>query len=259
MQKYILSILLVYTCFTSNNSIAQDGGHVWLDGVVINRADSTRLPYTQIASYKLVQIFAADSLGEFFIQVPKGDSLKLMALGFEPISFLVDDIVDRFDGKLCIAMRRTSYLIGQVDINYYKKFSDYQDYLKKMRAKQAELDLLLPPDVKLGKGSDIPPDLRPLYSSKPPVVVAFFQPINFIYYHTSKLEKSKRKVLKLMEESIIRDLLTIDIMREVSGLEGKELERFVVYCNINIELNKYDTTESITVKVMDLFGEYASK
>ncbi|MCU4174714.1 hypothetical protein [Carboxylicivirga sp. N1Y90] len=243
----------------SKRTVAQGVDHVWLDGLVINQADSSRLPLTQIASYKLVQIFAADSLGEFFIQVPKGDSLKFMALGFEAKSVLVDDLIDSIAGKTTIALRRTSYMIGQVDINYYKKFSEYQDYLKKMRAKQAELDLFLPPEIKLGKGSDVPPDLRPLYRSKPPVLAAFFQPINYIYYHTSKLEKSKIKVLKLMEETIIRELLTVEMMREVSSLEGKELESFIVYCNVNVELNKYDTTETVRVKVMDLFAQYINE
>ncbi|TAJ14664.1 hypothetical protein DMA11_04640 [Marinilabiliaceae bacterium JC017] len=230
----------------------------YLKGRVINRDDNRGIPFAQIASYQLRMMFAADSLGYFIIKIPPNDSLKIISLGFESQVFKTDNPSPANEDSLHIfPLKLNSYLLGQVDVNFYRGYHEHSNRYNYLNKKdENELHLHLPEDIKMGQESDIPAPLRPTFSQPPNVLDAIFSPLSFVYYHGSKSEKAKTKLLKIREKDAVRALMTRELIEEISGYKEKELDRFIVYCNTHIELSKSDDEYTIRIKVIDALNEY---
>jgi len=258
MKKLYTYIILLSSVVWFTKVVAQDK-QVWLHGKVVHQADSVSIPLAQIASYQKVNLFAADSVGEFRVILSANDSIKVIALGFEPRVFHLSTMNIHPDEVVLLPLKRASYLIKQVDINFYKGYNDYTSHLKEIRNKQKEMDLHLPAHIQLGRAPEIPPDIQPTFKENPGIVGAIASPLSFMYFHTSKSEKRKRKMVKLMEQNKLRKLLSTDLIKSVSGLEGEELQEFIVYCNANVKFKKNDNETSIKYKVIDLFKVFKMK
>ena len=230
---------------------------VWLHGQVVSAETNQPVPLAQIASFMKVKIFAADSAGEFRIILDANDSIKVVALGFEPLMIGLDTMNIEADIKYLFKLKRTSYLIRQIDVHYSPEYSSYMDKLKAQAyTRSNSTNLNLPDGIELGRQPDVPVDILPTYRKNPPAIAAFFQPANVLYYYTSKSEKQKRKMMKLLKFEKQRQMMTVDMMQEVSGLVGEPLEEFIKYCNANIKFSERDTPLSIKYKVVDLLNEY---
>ncbi|TRX71012.1 hypothetical protein [Carboxylicivirga sp. M1479] len=250
---YLILLLIVLLAATKVSGQVQK---VWLHGQVVRQSDSRPIPLAQLASFKMKNVFAADSSGQFKVILDNNDSIKVFALGFEPIIIHLDSLNVDADRMYSFALHQISYQIEQVDVNVSKHYMDYTDKLKAIRKKQEEIDLMLPADIKLGRKPEIAVDLLPTYSRKPPVLAAIFQPANVLYYYTSKSEKQKRQMLKLLQYEKQRQLMTLDMLEAVSGLSDEELQAFMMYCNAHIKFDKKDTELSVKYKVIDLFNDY---
>jgi len=229
---------------------------VWLHGQVVRQADGAVIPFAQIASYKKTTLFAADSMGEFRIILDAKDKIKVVALGFESRTFFLDSINVDADEQYTFPLKQTTYQIEQVDINSNHHYNKYLSQLKAMRSKQMEMDLGLPADIELGKVREIPADIQPVFKRRPPVIAALANPLSYVHYYTSKSEKQKRNMLILLADEKQRRLLSVELIQEVSGLQGRELELFTMYCNVNIKLLNEDDETSIRYKVIDLYKAY---
>lgn len=229
---------------------------VWLHGRVVRQSDSLNIPLAQIASYKNMNVYAADSLGEFRVIISNNDSLKVFALGFEPQVFRIDTLQIDADEVYYFPLSQISYQIQQVDIHNNIFFNNYMDKLRAMRRKQMEMNLNLPSDIKLGQEREMPADRQPLFKDGPGVIGSILSPASALYYATSKSEKQKRNLVKIIEDEGNRQLLTVELMTEISGLSGDELNAFIVFCNANIKISSNDDSLSIKYKVIDLFEEY---
>lgn len=249
-----LTLYAFLSALTWISSNGQNASQVWLKGQIVNQVDSTPVPFAQIVSFKKVLIYAADSSGCFTLMLPSNDSIKIVALGFETAVFLISD--SESDKPIFFPLVKTTHMIQQVDINHYSVYSDYQENLKARHAKAQDMDLKMPADIKMGKGSEIPAPIRPVFSRKPPIVAAFWNPLSYATYYLSNLEKEKRQLVKLFHQDKIRQLLTPEIIQNVSGLEGEKLQQFTIYCNVNIQLTDKDNNFSVKRKVMELYMKF---
>ncbi|WP_289055024.1 hypothetical protein [Carboxylicivirga marina] len=229
---------------------------VWLHGKVISQSNKRPIPLAQIASYKKMNVYVADSVGEFRIILDSKDSIRVLALGFDAHTFSLNSFEVDADRMYTFSLKPIAYQIEQIDINANKHYNDYMENLKAMRRKQMEMDLQLPSHIQLGRKPDVPVDILPSYRRNPPVLAAILQPANFIYYHTAKSEKQKRKMMKVLKYEKQRQYMTNEMMQKISGLKGDKLNGFIIYCNANIKFEKNDTPLSIKYKVVDLFEAY---
>jgi hypothetical protein len=92
------------------------------------------------------------------------------------------------------------------------------------------------------------------------VMGAIFSPASFIYSKFSKTENSKLSLQEARAEQKhyqFRDQIAgPDIIAMISGFEGKELNDFIVYCNINLVITKNDNTLSAIRKIELLLQKY---
>ncbi|MCT4588387.1 MAG: hypothetical protein N4A71_11230 [Carboxylicivirga sp.] len=246
--------ILFFCCLAFKDVKGQQ--QVWLHGKIVRESDHKAIPLAQIASYKKLNMFAADSTGEFKVILDADDSIKVVSLAFESKVFRLDSLNIESDQMYLFPLKQTSYEIQQVDINSNRHYRAYKDKLGAELAEREEMDLMLPGDIELGRKPDMPLDDLPTYRSKPSVTAAVFQPANFIYYYASKSEKQKRRMMKLRKQDKQRNMLTVHMMAEVSGLKDEALQEFVIYCNANIKFSKKDTPLSVKYKVIDLFKAF---
>ncbi|MBI9061599.1 MAG: hypothetical protein JEZ14_06395 [Marinilabiliaceae bacterium] len=240
-------------------SYGQSQQQVWLKGKIINREDSVAVPFAQIASYKKLRMYAADSIGEFTVMLPPDDSIKILALGFEPVVVSIRDFFSNTETPVLFSMVNISYQIQQIDINAFSTYTKYSEDLKAIHTKAQEMDLKMPADIIMGKGSEIPASIRPVFARKPPIIAAFYNPLSYATYFMSNQEKEKRQLVKLFHQDKVWQLLTPEIIQEVSGLEGEKLQQFMIYCNVNIQLTDKDTNASVRSKVMELHMNFINE
>nr|WP_321450181.1 hypothetical protein [uncultured Carboxylicivirga sp.] len=250
--KYISALFLIIL-ITNSVVKAQHKYENWIHGKVIDTTNDKPVPNTQVGSYKRSLMFACDSLGEFKANFPGGDSLKVIALGYNSKIFYVDSLLKQDSSIIILSLSPIHYELPTVNVSGFKEFREYTDKLAEIREKQKELEF----------PSHIPYDtlayIQPIYHHKPNILTAIFQPVNFIYYYTSPSERLKVKFLREMKEDKIRSRLTRDLVHQLTLFEGEELDNFLIYCNTKIHLTESDNEISITNKVMDLYMLYTAK
>ena len=108
---------------------------------------------------------------------------------------------------------------------------------------------------------NIPTELRgDAFNEKPPWFAAFLTPISFLQYHTSKREKEKREIRKVIQNN--EEWLTfstyhnLENIIRITNLHGIEADQFMMYCNLNNRLPFFAGQMEIEFQIMDLFFKY---
>jgi len=219
---------------------------VWIKGVVLDEQTHRPIGNIQLASYKKQHLYVANEKGEFSNNFDINDSIKIFGLGFESKTLKVRDCIGS-DSTIEVVLSRKTYLIRSVDV-----------------APQRELALHLPSDIKLGEKNKTPPAQRnDDFSSKPPVYVAVLNPLAFAHYYTSKSEKRKRAYRKEMinydKQLKIDQFYNRDIIKEISGLDGENLDRFIVYCNVHLKIDENRNAIIVKQWIKELYVEYKER
>ncbi|MCW3805244.1 hypothetical protein [Plebeiibacterium marinum] len=233
--------MLVCTLHTYSQDTPKE--QVWVKLIVKDSVDNKTISNAQIVSYESMIIYATDESGVFRGSFNSTDSLKVFGLGYSPTIVHVDMLKNFPEGKI-VHLGRKFYMLGTVDV-----------------PSDQELHLNMPKDINLGKENDIPTALRgDSYNKKPPVLAAVANPLSYVNYYTSKKEREKREMRRVLgqeqEQDKINEFYNRDIVKEVSGYEGEMLDKFMIYCNINIKLSADSNPVLIRMKIAELMEKF---
>jgi hypothetical protein len=108
---------------------------------------------------------------------------------------------------------------------------------------------------------DIPIELRGNdFNKKPPLLAAFFTPISFLNYHLNDKEKEKRETLKAIKNDNewfqFSTYFNLENIKRLTGFEGEEADKFMIYCNMNNRLPYFASEMEIEFQFMDLYFKY---
>ena len=253
MKKLLYIHILMVTCLPQL-LFAQTDSLVWISGSVIDSDSHHPVPFANIASYKQHMLYATDSIGHFYFQLPVHDSIKIVILGYKTKVFLLDSLTEDADNNLVLPVSRTSIMLDNIDIKLKRGF--WND--KTFTATELMDNLHLPADIiPYDKSKDIiPASVKPVFKYDPPVVAFFFHPVSFVNYYAGKREKEKRKMVKLLKTENSLNLMSRDLIKEVSGLEGEPLNAFIIFCNKNVKLSPKETIFSVSKKVFLALEDY---
>jgi hypothetical protein len=236
---------------------SQQDSLVKVNGVIRAEASRAIIPHATIASYSRVAMFIANDEGRFTITVPQSDSLKITALGFEPVTLRVIDAVLDSTGRLSVFLKQHSYAIKEVTIKGYNGIFDPLIFQKHLPEKEL-IQLYLPDDFG-SRVSELPPNERPLVG-KPSILSAAASPVSAAYSLFSKREKSLRHLAQSRTKEIQWDhreaVAGRDVIANVSGYKDEILEAFIIYCNIHLKILAADTGTSAARKIEALLNEY---
>jgi len=232
---------LLFTILIGLRINAQEQAKVVVKGTVIDAENQKFIPYAQIASFQQMKVFSADVAGDFFLMLDPSDSIRVVVMGFEPANVAVQTIVNS-PKPFEIRLRHVSIPLKEVII----RSESANDHLAKV----------MPSDIKMGYINPIHPTLREDFGGRAPLLSVFVKPIDFAYNRLSSVEKNKRRAKRLLVTESVQNQYSKELVAEITGLKGKELDDFFVYCNTNIEMKRKESVPMIRIKIINAWEKY---
>lgn len=245
-MKNLTFILALLFSIYFGQAVAQDYTDVdpyliELKGKILSKEDSLPVPYVHVVNMRNHGGTTTDARGNFSLEMLNVDSLGISAIGFMK-EFVHVPLPYNADSTFTIYISPIRFAIGEVEV----------------KGKSNELHFK---NLGTGKPVDIDPELRgDAFNSKPPWYAAIFAPASFIQYYTSRREKEKREVRKVMVSEKRWEYLSKyynkDIVMELTGLDEAEADSFMVYFNSKGMLNETDNDYEVREAIKHQFRLY---
>lgn len=233
MMRILVSVWLVMLLFTVNKGYAQNDDDLLVDpilvrlkGRIINRADSSAVPYANIVNNRYRGGTITNNDGFFTLDALNIDSLIVTSIGYEKTVIYIPHNYTGLE-TLTFTINPVSYAVREVEVKGDRSG----------------------PDLGLGTGkpTEISPELRgDAYNEKPPALAALFNPVSYWQYYLSRREKQKRDVREAMALQKNWEMHSINYNKEMvmnlTGLNEAEADTFMVWFNIQNVL-PYTATE----------------
>lgn len=202
------------------------------------------IPYVNVINQRVRGGTMTDKEGKFTLQADPTDTITFRSIGYIDKKVPVSEIVGHEDATITMAPVR--YQLEGVEITGQSQkvnMSGLLDHAKNM--------------------SKIPVELRTEFATKPKVLTAIFHPTSFLYYKYNKEEKSKRNTLMAIRTEREWQLFSLvynkEIAERLTGLQGDELDNFMVYFNAFSNLLFSASTYEVEKRVKEVFAEYKAK
>ena len=190
----------------------------------------------------------SDTLGFFSILVHPSDLISISAIGYYYLSFQVTDSLLETEHIPNIEMTPRSYPIAQVNIYPFGSYDQFKYRMINLRLPEPEHKINPIFMKELEHAADTLDIVEPL---------SLGSPITALYDLLSKEGKSKRKLAEILKQEELERILYPKYNRElvgrISGLEGNELNDFMIFCNFDPEFllkaNDYQIAEAIFRKL----------
>ena len=239
-----IGILVISGLFLLNLSVAQDFDDevdpilITLKGKIVSMDDGSPIPYAHVVNMRTHGGTTTDINGKFNMEMLNVDSLAISVMGFKKMYIRVDPNYNEND-LFTIQAIPVRFAIKEVEVTGDKQ----------------KIDLGLPE----GKPLDIDPELRgDGYNSRPPILAAFFTPLSFLQYHLSQKEKEKREVRKaiISEErwQMLSRYYTRDIVMNLTGLNEKEADQFMIWFNSKGMLNHTSSEYDVRAAIIEQYN-----
>jgi hypothetical protein len=229
MRKSLLFLSLFFTAF----SFAQSD-YVKVKGRVIDRETGQTLVTIMVVDRDSGSGTFGNGNGEFVINIAKGDTLLVGAIGYETLLY---GIPSDYAGS---TMNKTFYVdkllitLPSISIIPERDLEEIQGDIEELGYNKDDYQL---------SGID-----------------AFVSPITFLYQQFSKREASIRKKAELENEDrkreLLKELFEKYVDYNIIQLEDSEFDDFIDYCNVSEYFLKNSTQYDFLVHIKRRFGEY---
>ncbi len=235
-SRYYFTLFIYFFFITINSQKSKD---ILISACVKSADGGNAIAFATIASFKNVTLYSANEDGCFNLPFPKGDSIRVAAIGYYP-KIVVLDTIDS-DKSIIIPLESLSYQLPEVVI----------------RKNPLKVEMHLPTNFG-SEVSNLPPNERPDYSGTSPL-----NPVSFLVKKIGRKKDPGTELMKVRErEALIdhrRSIAGREVIKEVSGLEGSKLDEFIIYCNIKLEITYADNYSSAISKIKELLEEFLQK
>ena len=171
----------------------------------------------------------SDSLGTFNLKIEPGDSLMISSIGYKTTYYQYTGPMQKVVFK-SIPMEEEVYAISGVEVTPWGTYQDFKRKFMSLDIKDPQEDV----HPLLWEGINREPELK-----EEPLNPGISSPITMIYSLFSKEIQSKQKLRELQKaqtkEDLLKEKYNPEQVRELTGLEGRKLERFMNYCNFSEE------------------------
>lgn len=235
-RKPIFFILLLISSFQlfAQETEEIDPMPVRLKAQVLNLGDESPVPYAFVLNNRTHVGVTTDEQGRFMMDMLNIDSLSISCLGFSKTTVRIPLNYNEMN-VLILYAKPIRFAIPEV----------------KVQGEQKKVNM---DGVPQAKKLDIDPQLRgDAYNEKPPVLSAFFNPVSFLQYYTSKREREKREARKAIitekHWEILSEFYTKKLVMELTGLSDSAADNLMIYINskglLSHMSNEYDVRNTI--------------
>ncbi|TCO10884.1 peptidase associated/transthyretin-like domain-containing protein [Natronoflexus pectinivorans] len=233
-----VSIAILFLVFICADLVSQTDTKVIWKGCVKIAEDNTPIPFATLASYKSVTMSAAKADGCFELRLDKDDSLRVAAIGFLPRTISYTNVERDSSGNMIVFLEVQSYYISEVTV----------------RPEQKPIELNLPSDIG-SRMSDVPPNERRARATGPvSLVYNILGGGNTPSPRELERMRSRDRQFQQMESIAGREAI-----ETISGLEGEQLDRFIIYCNIHLKVSPSDNPASVNGRILNLLERFLEK
>ncbi len=199
------------------------------------------VPYVNVINQRVRGGTMTDKEGKFSLQADPSDTLSFKSLGYIDKRVPVSELIKE---NAVVTMAPVRYQLGGVEIT----------------GEGRKVNMTGIPTAKMSK---TPAELRGEFDKKPGVLTALFHPTSYLYYKFNKDEKEKRNTIAAIRSDREWQLFSLVYNKEIAGrltgLEGEELDNFMVYFNAFSNLRFSATTYEVEKRVKEIFAEYKEK
>ena len=249
MKKSIILILILFTSFQIFAQKESKKQIIELTGRIIDISTNKPIQFAHIINLKKGQGAITDTAGKFRILMTKIDTLRISSIGYE-IKYwgLADTSLQIKQFNTVMYLIPKTYKISEVDIYQLRWESFLYDIAHtKIEKDKTQKKLIIWFDKIISEN-----DLKSLTTSA--------RGIGFTIPFKTKREKQLLKVEKLKKQAEINKIayqkFNRELVNEITGLENKELDNFMIYGNFStnyiINTNKYD----LIVRIQEIFQNY---
>ena len=236
----------------------EENNAIFWKGRVINGDTGEPIPNAVIAVYSSTALYSTDIDGFVNIRLHENDSVRVVILGYSAETYRIKSLHSDSNGYVNLKVYPVSYLLKEVTVKGYKGLLD-PTLFPSLKDDEPAINMHLPEDIGSNM-SDTPPPEQLLMGDNPSILAALVSPASFIYSRFSKEQKSIKKLhlakYEQHNQERLSDYIDSETIALITGYEGEELEKFIVYCNVNLKINHKDNGASITAKIEEIFKKY---
>lgn len=236
LYKGVLFILLICTYSWSNAQ--NNGGYILLSGEIISPA-GTPIQGVHILNTCNNQLAISDENGFFTLTMHKSHVLRFSAVGFKTYYFTLKE--NDADKMLYKRITLQTVTVGLKNVNIVAK--------EEPRAENLFRPKPLPPPFTFGY-QGVQHEVKPTLAN----------PISLLYNWLSKEGKQKKQLEELLKQEELQKLVAnrfeSDLIWELTGYVGKELERFKKHCNLSDYFVTHASDYEFLLKVKQCYNTY---
>lgn len=228
--------VVVYAQSTTENN----GDYILLSGEIVSPA-GTPIEGVHILNTNTNQLSISDEYGFFSLTMYKSHVLRFSAVGFRTYYFTLKKGNENVTYKRITLQTVT---VGLKNVDIIAKEEPRAENLFKPKP--------LPPPFVFGyqgEQHEVKPNLG--------------NPVSLLYNWLSKEGKQKRQLEELLQQEEIKNLVAkryeSDLIWELTGYAGEELERFKKYCNLSDYFVTHASDYDFLLKVKTCFNTYEPK
>lgn len=226
LYRFLL-VLFIFVSITLHAQINTNSRHS-LKGLVLDDISGAPLPYVNIKIVELPNGTTSTKNGRFTLEVKRGRKVLFSAVNYTSLELYVPDSIIDLDVTWIVRMQHQSYQLNELEIT-----------------KDKALPLKYRSEV---------------FQEKPTVYNMVFQPISYFYYRFSKKEKNKRELVDIIEQDRLKQqyahILSHNAIAQLTGFQGLELQRCLMYCNARLIVSEKDTDSMVRDKLLRTLSNY---
>ncbi|MDP4188256.1 MAG: hypothetical protein Q8910_11065 [Bacteroidota bacterium] len=220
---------------------------------VRDQDDNSPVSLARIVIIKSKMGTLSDSLGFFSLFVHRSDTLSISSIGYFTRKIPASVFWGNYTSSPFILLQKRVYSIEKVTIY---SLGSYQQFRQKV------IDLKLPETPKFNPKAAVV-ERKDLITLKPQASIPIGSPITMLYNLFSKEGKSMRKLAELQQEENLQKQLekkyNASIVRDITGLKGKEVYDFMKFCGIPNIFVLQGTDYEIYERINICYKEYLKK
>jgi len=228
MSRFRIFFLVALLIFCFAKAFAQQ--EFMLNGVVIDNESKIRIALAEITNTRNRYTVGSNDLGIFNIRAVVGDTLLIIKRGYSDKTVVIASTKDM--------------------VVYLNKGTTLSEVVITGQSKKQELDAMRK-EYK-NKGS--------FYAGKPPFLSFLFTPLTALYETFGRTPKNARRFSNMyvteMQQTHIDQFYNKSTINKNTGLEGKELENFMVNYRPEYERAKNWTVYDATKWIKDSYKQY---